>query len=87
MLDAEIQEGSATAAKYSLPRLITLLRALSPDKRPRLIRGDNAFGNEPVMRKLEAVNQPYLFKLRQTSGIKQLMKNQWGVSDRHIGST
>ena len=45
VLDAEVQEGTATAAKYSLPRLITLILALPPEKRPRLVRGDNAFGN------------------------------------------
>lgn len=43
VLDAEVQEGTATAAKYSLPRLIALLGALTPEKRPRMVRGDNAF--------------------------------------------
>ena len=57
-LDAEVQEGTATAAKYCLPRLIALVLALPPEKRPQLVRGDNAFGNEPVMRELEAIGQP-----------------------------
>jgi len=81
VLDAEVQEGTATAAKYSLPRLIALLLALSPDKRPRLVRGDNAFGNEPVMRELDAIDQPYLFKLRQTTGVKQLIERNWSRQD------
>lgn len=81
VLDAEVQEGTATAAKYSLPRLIALLLALTPDKRPRLVRGDNAFGNEPVMRELESIDQPYLFKLRQTNGIKQLIERNWSRQD------
>ena len=81
VLDAEVQEGTATAAKYSLPRLITLILALPPDKRPRLVRGDNAFGNEPVMRELETIGQPYLFKLRQTSGVKQLIERHWSRQD------
>jgi hypothetical protein len=81
VLDAEVQEGTATAAKYSLPRLITLILALPPEKRPKLVRGDNAFGNEPVMRELEGIGQPYLFKLRQTSGVKQLIERQWASQD------
>ena len=81
VLDAEVQEGTATAAKYSLPRLITLILALPPEKRPRLVRGDNAFGNEPVMRELEGIGQSYLFKLRQTSGVKQLIERHWSRQD------
>ena len=69
VLDAEVQEGTATAAKYSLPRLIQILVELPVGERPRLVRGDNAFGNEPVMVELEAIEQPYLFKLRQTTAV------------------
>lgn len=83
VLDAEVQEGTATAAKYSLPRLIALLRALPPDKRPQMVRGDNAFGNDPVMRELEAIGQSYLFKLRQTSGVKKLIERNWSRQDWH----
>jgi len=81
VLDAEVQEGTATAAKYSLPRLISLLVELPTDQRPRLVRGDNAFGNEPVMVALEAIDQRYLFKLRQTPGVKQLIERQWSRYD------
>ena len=81
VLDAEVQEGTATAAKYSVPRLIALLLALAPEKRPRLVRGDNAFGNEPVMRELETIDQPYLFKLRQTTGVKQLIERNGSRQD------
>ena len=81
VLDAEVQEGTATAAKYSLPRLVVLIQSLPLEKRPRLVRGDNAFGNEPVMRELERIGQPYLFKLRQTSGVKQLIERQWSIRD------
>ena len=38
-LDAEVQPGNTTAAKYSLPRLIELLHTLPPEQRPRLVRG------------------------------------------------
>lgn len=86
VLDAEVQEGTATAAKYSLPRLIQILVELPVGQRPRLVRGDNAFGNEPVMAQLEAIDQPYLFKLRQTAGVKQLIERQWSRQDwRDVG--
>jgi hypothetical protein len=81
VLDAEVQEGTATAAKYSLPRLVALIQSLPPEKRPRLVRGDNAFGNEPVMGELESIDQPYLFKLRQTRGVKQLIERHWSSQD------
>lgn len=77
VLDAEVQDGTSTAAKYSLPRLIHLVTTLPVAQRPRLVRGDNAFGNEPVMAKLEEIHQAYLFKLRQTPGVKQLIERLW----------
>ena len=50
------------------------------------MRGDNAFGNELVMAKLEAIEQPYLFKLRQTTGVRQLIERQWSRHDwRDVG--
>ena len=86
VLDAEVQGGKAHAAKHSLPRLISILRALAPEQRPRLVRGDNAFGNQPVMAELEAINQTYLFKLRQSSGVKRLIEKHWSRTDwKEIG--
>ena len=81
VLDAEVQDGKTTAAKYSLPRLIHILSALPANQRPRLVRGDNAFGNEPVMAQLEAIDQSYLFKLRQTAGVRRLIERQWSRQD------
>ena len=81
MLDAEVQDGKAHAAKHSLPRLRKVLESLPPEKRPRLVRGDNAFGNEPVMADMEALTQDYLFKLRQTAGVKRLIERQWSRQD------
>ena len=48
-----------------------LLKALPPQKRPQLVRGDSAFGNDPVMTELESIGQMYLTKLRQTAGVKR----------------
>lgn len=81
VLDAEVQGGKAHAAKHSLPRLIVILKALPLEQRPRLVRGDTAFGNEPVMAELEAIGQTYLFKLRQSPGVKRLIERHWSRAD------
>jgi hypothetical protein len=81
VLDAEVQNGKAHAAKHSLPRLRSVLEALLPEKRPRLVRGDNAFGNEPVMAQMGEIDQGYLFKLRQSSGVRRLIERQWSRQD------
>jgi Transposase DDE domain group 1 len=81
VLDAEVQNGKAHAARHSTPRLKGILKGLTPEQRPRMVRGDNAFGVDPVMVELEEMEQPYLFKLRQTSGVKRLIERLWSRSD------
>ena len=81
VLDAEVQGGKSHAARHSLPRLITLLKALPEKQRPQLVRGDIAFGIDPVMRELEDMGQAYLFKLKQTAGVKRLIERLWRDTD------
>ena len=81
VLDAEVKGGKTHPAKYSLPGLIRLLKALPPEKRPRLVRGDSAFGNDPVLTALELITQMYLTKLRQTAGVKRLIERNWSRQD------
>ena len=86
VLDVEIQSGKASAAKHSLPRLRQLIERLAPEERPTLVRGDNAFGNERVMLEMEEIGQRYLFKLRQTTGVKRLIERQWQQGEwRNVG--
>jgi hypothetical protein len=77
VLDVEVQGGKAHAAKHSLPRLRLLIERLAPEERPTLVRGDSAFGNEGVMAEMEEIGQRYLFKLRQTAGVKRLIEQLW----------
>jgi hypothetical protein len=81
VLDVEVQNGKAHAAKHGLPRLCALLAGLPPEQRPALVRGDIAFGNEGVMAAMETLGQAYLFKLRQTTGVKRLIERQWSRRD------
>lgn len=86
VLDVEVQAGKTHAAKHSVPGLRRLLDGLRPEERPALVRGDNAFGNEPVMLELEGRAQPYVFKLRQSAGVKGLVERQWSREDwRDVG--
>jgi Transposase DDE domain group 1 len=81
VLDAEVRNGKAHAARHSLPRLVGMLKQLPVEQRPQLVRGDNGFGNEPVMVELEAMGQSYLFKLRQSAGVKGLIERLWSSDD------
>jgi hypothetical protein len=77
VLDVEVKNGKAHAPQHGLPRLRALLEDLPPAQRPALVRGDNAFGNERVMAEMEDLDQAYLFKLRQTAGVKRLIERLW----------
>lgn len=77
VLDAQLLAGNRHAPKHGKARLIDLLQALPAQRRPQLVRGDSAFGTEPIMSALEELAQPYLFKLRQTAGVKRLVQRHW----------
>ncbi len=81
VLDAHLQAGNQHSPSHGRTGLKTLLEGLPANQRPKLVRGDNAFGVEGEMRQLEELGQPYLFKLRQTSGVKHLIKRQWARED------
>lgn len=81
VLDAALEPGDQHAPKHSRAGLVALLEGLAQAQRPRLVRGDCAFGNEGDMNALEALGQPYLFKLRQSVGVKKLIKQQWQRDD------
>jgi len=81
VLQAIVQSGKSHSAANSLPGLIELILRLPREQRPKLVRGDCGFGNEGVMRQLEDIEQPYLFKLKQTSNVKRLIERQWRRGD------
>jgi hypothetical protein len=81
VLDAQLQAGNQHSAAHGRAGLKALLESLSPGERPQLVRGDSAYGREGEMLELEQLAQPYLFKLRQTAGLKQLIKRQWTRQD------
>ena len=74
-LGVEVCPGNEHTAKRAQPGLLKTLDGLPPERKPKLVRGDNAFGNDPLMMALAERNQSYLFKLKLSKNVK-----------RHIGS-
>lgn len=71
VLGVEVSPGNEHTARHAQPGLLKLLDALPPEKKPRLVRGDNAFGNDLLMAALEERDQPYLFKLKLSKNVKR----------------
>lgn len=75
VLGIEVHAGHEHSARHTQPGLLKILDDLPEERKPKLVRGDCAFGNDPLMTALEARQQPYLFKLKLSKNVK-----------RHIGS-
>ncbi len=84
VLDGEVQNGKAHAAKHRLPRLSALLAGRQREQRPARVRGDIAFGTAGVMAAMETLGQCYLFTLRQSAGVKRLIERQWSRCDWQV---
>lgn len=74
VLGVDVMPGKKSAGKYSMPGLWNLIDTLPAECRPRLIRGDIGYGNEKIMIEAEKRDQPYLFKLKQTSNVKKQIR-------------
>jgi hypothetical protein len=81
ILDVVVSPGKQHAAAYARPGLSDVLDSLSKEQLPALVRGDCGFGNEPFIDELERRGQPYLFKLRQTGGVKKMLRRQFARKD------
>ena len=81
VLDAQLEPGNRHSPVHSRPGLMALLQGLPQAQRPKLVRGDCAYGSEGEMSALEDIDQPYLFKLRQSAGVKKLVQRQWRRRD------
>jgi len=81
VLDVEVQAGNRTAGLYTRPGLFAWLDDLPREKWPAFVRGDIAFGNEGMMNDCEVRSLHYLFKLKQSSKVKRLIREVFGRSD------
>ena len=76
VLDVEVKPGTDTAASHSSPGLWELLDRLPRSSWPRFIRGDSDWGVDDVMNTAEEKQLDYLFKLRKTQYVKQLINKE-----------
>ena len=74
----EVRPGNEHAAAHGMPQLWKTLESLPRPQWPTYARGDCGYGNEAVMREFEARELPYLFKLRHTARVKELVKAMLG---------
>jgi len=81
VLDVVVSSGKQHTAAHARPGLNDILNSLSKEQLPALVRGDCGFGNEPFIAELETRGQSYLFKLRQTSGVKKMLRRQFARKD------
>lgn len=74
VLDADVRPGDEHASRHGLARLDSLLEKLPPEERPRIVRGDCAYGTQDWMRRMDELGQPYLFKVRLSKNVAKLAR-------------
>ena len=73
VLDVEVMPGHQHSAAHGFAGLWRLWDELLPAQRPEMIRGDCPYGQERLLAECEGRGQKYLFRQRQTKGVKQLL--------------
>ncbi len=73
VLEVEVQAGDQSNSCHSMPGLISLLHRLPANGKPSFVRGDIAWGTDNVMTQLEELEQNYLFKLKKSKNVKELI--------------
>ena len=86
VLDVEVQPGNQMASCYSAPDLWKFLERILRECWPKFIRRDCGFGTDGVMRAAEERSMHYLFKLKSSKQVKDLvarasMNDAWSYAD------
>lgn len=74
VLDVEVHPGEEHAAGHGRSKLWRLWESLPAECRPALLCGDAAYGQEALLKDCEDRGQMYLFRQRQTKGVRQLIR-------------
>ncbi len=74
VLGVGVSPGKEHSAKCGMPGLWSILDSLPAACRPRLIRGDIAYGNETIMVEAERRSQRYLFRLKITTNVQRKIR-------------
>jgi hypothetical protein len=72
-LGMQVRPGNETSGSFGLGPLLTWLKKRPLGQLPEFVRGDIGYGSETWMMQLEALDVAYLFKLKQTKGVKELI--------------
>ena len=72
-LDVQVLPGNQSAGSFSLGNLLEWLKQRASEQLPQFVRGDISYGTQRWMKELEALEIDYLFKLKQTKGVKELI--------------
>src|ERR1035438_4240387 len=79
VLRVDVLPGDEYNVNHATDGLWGLLDHLGPARRPTLLRGDKAWGIEPVMARAEREELAYLFRLRMTANVRRDRKGvPWG---------
>lgn len=79
VLDVEVQAGTDVSSSHSSPGLWALLDRLPRSLWPQFIRGDSDWGTSDVMATAEGLGVDYLFKLRKSKYVKDLIYKHHSV--------
>jgi len=81
VLSVDVQPGDQHNVKHATGGLWSLLDRWERGRWPRLLRGDLAWGIEPVMAQAEQRNLAYLFRLRTTKNVSRALQRAMAQSD------
>jgi hypothetical protein len=84
-LDVQVHPGNQTQGAFGLGRLLDWLRERPREHRPEFVRGDISYGTQTWMQQLEDLDVPYLFRLKKTKAVRELIglierENDWTQS-------
>jgi Transposase DDE domain group 1 len=79
VLGAEVQAGNETASSHAQPGFWNYFDTLPRASRPVFLRGDIGWGTERMMQEAEQRDQAYLFKIRQSVKIKELLAGSFAM--------
>ena len=77
-LGVEVRPGNEHAGSFALPRLFQFIDQLDASQLPYLIRGDVSYGSDAMMKACEERSLKYLFKLKMSAKVKELIQCSQG---------
>jgi len=85
-LEVQVRPGNETAGSFGLGSMRDWLERRSARELPEFVRRDIGYGTHRWMEELETLGVAYLFKLKQTKGVKELVRLCELKSDWENGS-